>query len=145
VADLKSNLDSITIEEYPTMGLRGALQNRRSDIGIGRASGPKIWIEAKTVVIPPTVLRDQLVHEETALRALTSSHPTKVIALVPANQADPDWPSIHWRDVVQSLELCARSLRSGAMPADLVRGYLLVVDELRERISSHPSGLACLD
>jgi hypothetical protein len=141
VWDAQADLDRLEIEEYPTMGLRGALRNRRSDIGIVSATGPRLWIEAKTVVVPARVLHDQLVHEETALRNPAGKLAGNVVALVPRQQAHPNWPCIHWGDVADSLTLCVQSLQSSSLGGDVCRGYILLAEELRNRIMSHESKL----
>lgn len=88
------------IVEYPSLGLSGSLSNRRSDIGLGLAGGPQIWLEAKTAVTPAEVLHQQLVDEEQALLALTPGQSVRVVAILPRRQPDPKWPALYWDDIL---------------------------------------------
>ena len=57
---LQSALGRIEVEEYPSLGLSGALRNRAGDIGFRHPDGTRLWLEAKSVVVPPQKLLQQL-------------------------------------------------------------------------------------
>jgi hypothetical protein len=137
VARLKSNLGAVEIDEYPSLGLNGHLQNRRADIGFCLRPSPVLWVEAKTLETSLQDLHQQLSDEYDALCSLPGISMARLVALLPSRQPHPAWPSIYWSDIVAVLDGCRKQLLSLSLDPDISRGYVLLAGELRDRILSH--------
>jgi hypothetical protein len=137
IVQFKADLGAVEIDEYPSLGLNGHLRNRRADIGFRLRPGPVLWIEAKTSEVSSQDLYQQLSDEYDALRSLAGISMARLVALIPASQARPSWPSISWSDIVAVLGECRARLLSLSPDPDISRGYVLLADELQDRIVSH--------
>ena len=135
-SSLLHGLHTIEIEEYPSLELLGKFRNRKSDIGFRLYDSPRLWLEAKTISVTPTTLLPQLADQKAALKSLCAGKPHAVIALLPQSQTSIDWPTIHWKSVVASLDFCIKSLE--ATDINYSRGYIEIAKELKNRIYSHP-------
>lgn len=134
--ELLRDASTIRLVPYPRLGLGGNKRNSASDLGFCVFEEQRVWIEAKTAVIKPTVLAQQLQVQIGRLRELAGAAPTAVVALVPAAQEVVNESSIQWSDVASLLEYACQSLRKHPS-TDLTEGLILVAGELRERILGH--------
>ena len=138
-----SHFRQLKVEAYPSLQLKGALRNRRSDIEIIHPDGSHIWFEAKTVSMSSNALEglhQQIADQQKALDSISEGKASKVIALVPTNTVMNMVPSLNWTDVMDVLEKTISELNY-AENQDF-DGYRLIAHELHERIRTHPNKIA---
>jgi len=136
---LLAKLGSVEIDEYPSLKLPGALQNRRSDIGLRHPDGTRLWLEAKTFAVSLKDLHKQLADQQKAISLLCDKKASQVIALVPSVDRHLAWPSIRWAEVAKVLQEAQQRLDGTRSVAGDMDGYKLVARELCDRILTHPS------
>ena len=136
VPELLRSIDVLTITNSPSLGLQGNKRNSCSDLGIGAPSGAVIWFEAKTAPITTRALMAQLKTQRSALVDLARSPHAEVIALLPAAQTKPEWPTITWRQIQDILSRCRSSLE--ALEPGTFGGLAGLAAELEGRIREHP-------
>jgi len=138
---LAADPQTVEVDPFPSLQLKGVKRNRRSDIGLVGQSGVTLWLEVKTGPFKPSALLSQLDDQREALHVLCDGKPCGVVALLPAGHPAPAWPTLRW-DVVSSILLtCIDALTNGPAPESFRRGLSAVARELHQRISTHP---ACL-
>lgn len=129
----------VTITRYPSLKLAGAKRNSRSDIGVGLAGGPTVWIEAKTAPFKERVFRAQLFQQREALTRIFPNKPTAVITLLPSGMSVPGFGNISWSVLADLLERGITDLRTALPNNDYHAGYEHVALETVRRIRSHPN------
>lgn len=132
---------TVSIFRYPSLQLKGAKRNCRSDIGFGLADGPRVWVEAKTAPFKVEDLCIQLDQQRAALSAMSQSTPTALVTLLPAFQAVPGIPNLSWHQIKQVFETGVINLRGAVASDDIRQGYESLAVEMIERIVSHPNGI----
>lgn len=130
----------IEVTPYPSLGLRGGKRNCKSDIGLGHpATGPNIWLEAKTARFSTAKLREQLDQQSRAMASLMGEAPYVLATVLPGRCAMDDYPNLSWDAIVWALESCTSRLIDLIDDEDLRRGYIRIAEELVGRIQSHPN------
>lgn len=132
-------IERIVVTRYPTLGLLGGKRNCKSDIGLGNAEFPIIWIEAKTGKFKPEDLRAQLYQQATAMKDLYPKTQTVLVTLVPKSRSLEEFPNISWDDVVSVMTNGINLLEESGLPLDIAYGYRTIARELIDRIESHPN------
>jgi hypothetical protein len=132
-------LERIVVTRYPTLGLLGGKRNCKSDIGLGNAEFPTIWIEAKTAKFKPEDLREQLHQQATAMKDLYPQAQTVLVTLVPKSRSLEEFPNISWDDVASVMVSGINLLEESGLPFDIAYGYRTIARELIDRIETHPN------
>lgn len=133
---LIQDLGRLTVTNSPSLHLQGNKRNSCSDIGIDSPDGTALWLEAKVARLSPASLLTQLQTQQSALAAIARPAPGRVVALLPAFQARPEWPTITWSHILDIITVCRTGL--GKLDPDTFGGLSLLADELAGRISEHP-------
>jgi hypothetical protein len=138
---LAADPQTVRVDPFPSLQLKGAKRNRRSDIGLIGQSGLTLWLELKTGPFKPTPLLSQLDDQREALRVLCNGKPCAVVPLLPAGRPAPALPTLRWDVVSFILMSCIGALTNGPEPESLRRGLRAVARELYQRIGTHPARL----
>ena len=133
------DLERIVVTRYPPFRPGGGKRNCKSDLGLGSAELPSIWIEAKTAKFRREDLREQLLQQAKAMKDLYPQAQTCLVTLVPTSRSLEEFPNISWDDVVLVMTNGINLLEESRLPFDIVYGYRTIARELIDRIESHPN------
>lgn len=136
MSELLRDASNVKLVAYPRLRLDGNRRNSASDLGFFLHGNDRVWIEAKTAVVKPKVLTEQLQTQRERIRELSVDASTVVVALLPVAQEGAFESSIRWTDIVVLLEGTLQSLRDHPS-SELTGGLILVANELRERVLGH--------